>query len=159
MRRRRGNAKMLAMLVLLVGGAGGLLYVAYRAAGAKAKQEQPAKNPAAGPDGPMSEEERVAYVKAHVRVTGLEVGPDTEPDSDKVVPGLFRVTGTVTNGGERKIEKAVLTVYPKGETGEVLGSYVENVAADGLAAGASAQFKFIIPEKKGYGGTFDYKLR
>lgn len=158
MSKRRGSAKALVMVFLLLGGAAGLLYVAYRAAGAKAKQEKTAAE-THGPDGPMTEEERIAYVKAHVRVEGLELGPDTEPDSDKVVPGLYRVTGTVVNEGDRKIDKVILAVYPKNEAGRVLGSYVENIADGGLAPGASGSFRFVVPEKKEYGGTFDYKVR
>ncbi len=160
-RTRRGLSKVLVMVMILIGAGVGLLYVAYRAAGAHSKRaavkEQVHRAAVAEA---MSEEERLAYVEKFVAVNDLQLGPDTKPDSTEPVPGLFRVSGTVVNNGDRKIDQINLAVYPENAQGEVIGSYLDNIAgSEGLAPGASRVFHFQIPEKKEYGGTFRHALR
>lgn len=111
--------------------------------------------------GPMTEAERVAYVKGFVRVDGLEIGPDMGPSGDTRVPGLLRVKGSVVNAGERAVDKVVLTVFPQDAGGEVIAVHVEDVAKKGgpLGPGQTRAFAFTIPDKKAFEGAFDYELR
>lgn len=114
------------------------------------------------PDRELTEEERAAYLSEHCRLEGLTIAPDTRPDDKEViVPGLMRVSGTLFNEGSRKLHKAFVHIYPKDETGKVLGSFVENVASKRgpLAPGDSRAFSFTIPDKKGFAGEFGHSLR
>lgn len=109
----------------------------------------------------MTEEERIAYVRAHIRVDGLEIGPNMKPDRDEPVPGLLEVRGTVINDGDQTVDRVFLHVYPKDEAGKVIGSHVENLARKGglLDPGEKRDFLFTIPDKKEFGGTFDHELK
>ena len=160
-RGRLGSGKVLGMVMLLVFGGLGLWYVAYRAAAAQQKRAA-AKDQAAEATkiGFANEEERLAYVAEHVVVNELQLVPDTKPDSEEIVPGLFRVTGIVINKGDRKIDRIILNVFPENAQGEVIGTYVQNIAgAKGLEPGATQDFKFQVPEKKEYGGKFRHAVR
>ncbi len=109
----------------------------------------------------MSEEERLAYVKAHIRVDGLEIGPNMKPDGDAPVPGLLEVRGTVFNDGDKTVDRVFLHVYPKDEAGKVIGSHIENLARKGglLDPGEKRDFAFTIPDKKEFGGEFDHQIK
>jgi hypothetical protein len=107
-----------------------------------------------------NEEERLAYVAKHVVVNDLQLVPDTKPDSDEIVPGLFRVTGIVVNNGDQKLDEIILQVFPENAQGEVIGTYVQNIAGpQGLEPGGTRDFKFQVPEKKEYGGKFRHAVR
>jgi hypothetical protein len=157
----RGSGKVVGMVMLLVFGGLGLWYVAYRAAATQQKRAAAKEQAVQGTKtGFANEEERIAYVAKHVAVTDLQLVPDTKPDSDEIVPGLFRVTGIVVNNGDQKLDKIILSVYPENAQGEVIGSYVENIAgAKGLEPGGTHDFKFQVPEKKEYGGKFRHTVR
>ena len=108
----------------------------------------------------MSEEQRVAYVEKFVVVKDLELVQDTKPNSEEPVPGLFRVKGVVTNNGDQKLDKIMLNVFPENANGDVIGSYIQNIAGPtGLAPGGTRDFHFQVPEKKEYGGKFRHTLR
>lgn len=159
MRSSQSGKTAVVVLVILVLGAAGLAYVFYEGEAAEApKQAEAAAE--ADPNAPMTEEERAEYLRTHVRIEGLEIAPDTKPDSDEPVPGLLRVKGTVTNAGGRRLERIYLAVYPQDDTGEVIGSYVENITAKKpLDPKQSGDFSFVIPKKKEYAGTFDHAVR
>jgi hypothetical protein len=149
------------MVLLLVLGGGGLLFVAYRAANAQKKksavkeQVEQAQQKLA-----MSEAQRKEYLEQFVTVTDLQLVPDTKPDSDEVVPGLFRVTGFVHNKGDQKLDRIDLHVFPENTAGDVIGAYIQNIAGPtGLAPGATRDFRFQVPEKKEYGGKFSHSVR
>ena len=117
-----------------------------------------AKTPAVA--GKMSEEERVKYIEAHVRVSGLELGPDKMPDRDEVVPGLMRVSGEISNSGSRTIHKVMLAIFPEDKAGKVVGSYYQNIVPPiGLAPSATHKFKFQIPARSELSGKFKHDLR
>jgi hypothetical protein len=158
---QRGASKLMAMIFILVAAGALLLFVAYRAAGTHSKRSQ-SKEAAVQAEAAavMSEEQRVAYLEKFVSITEIELVPDTKPDSDEVVPGLFRVKGVVTNRGDQKLDKIMLAVYPENAQGEVIGSYIQNIAgATGLEPGGTRDFHFQVPEKKEYGGKFRHTLR
>ena len=157
----RGSGKVVAMVLLLLLGGGGLLFVAYRAANAQKKRAEAKEQAKQGEIArEMNEEERKAYVEKYVSVTDLQLVQDTKPDSDEPVPGLFRVTGIVTNQGDQKLTKVELHVYPEDATGKVLGSYIQNIAGPtGLLPGATRDFRFQVPEKKEYGGKFSHQVK
>lgn len=114
----------------------------------------------AGAAGPMTEEERLAYLESSVRVRDMAVRATKKPDSEEVVPGLLEVTGVLENQGDRPLEKAVVVVYPKDAAGEVIGGHYENVIIRGaLQPGESRNFRFAIPDKKEFGGEFTHGLR
>ena len=110
--------------------------------------------------GRMTDEERVKYLNEHVKVEELHIKPDTEPESDKLVPGLMRITGRAVNNCNKAIEKANLLILRKNEEGKVITSNLENVAAKGpLKPGESRDFLFRVPAKKDYSGEFDHAWR
>ncbi len=110
--------------------------------------------------GAMTEEERVKYVADHVRVSGVTIGPDKMPDTDKPVPGLLRVAGEVSNSGPKVIQKVTLAVFPQDEAEKVLGSYYQNIApAGGLKPNEVQKFNFQIPKRPNFGGKFRHSLR
>lgn len=161
---RRGAARAGGIAIVLALAAGGAYL--YLAAGDVSAPVEP--DPGAGegrdadsPRGPMTEAERVAYVKRHVKVEGLRIGPDLQPDGETPVPGLLSVQGEVVNGGERAVSKVILTVLPKDAKGEVLSAHVEDVAKKGpaLGPGDRREFRFTIPDKKSFEGDFGYELR
>ncbi len=111
-------------------------------------------------DGRMTDEERVAYLNEHVQLQELKLAPDTEPNSEKVVPGLLRITGKVMNQGERTVEEAHLMVLPKNADGKIVSSYIDHVLAKGpLKPGELRPFLFRVPAKPDYDGSFDHKWR
>jgi hypothetical protein len=109
------------------------------------------------------EHERETYVEKNLEITGFDIGPDTKPDEDggvKHVGGLLRVSGLVTNKGDRAVRTARIGVHIQDANGNVIGSYFNDIAGDKkLAPGESRPFKFQIPEKKEYGGKFTFSLR
>lgn len=107
-----------------------------------------------------SDAERRRYVEEHMSVSEVSVDPDTKPDNDGEVPGLLRVTGKVHNNGEHEIKDVRMVLFMLGETEEPLGTFLENVLGKRvLPPGESRDFKFTIPDKKGYSGRFRHKLR
>ena len=113
--------------------------------------------------GPIEDEtERARYVGAQVEVSDVDVAHDTQPDGDGgvvVIGGLLKVAGRVHNKGERAIRAARLKLYLKDAEGKVIGTYFnEVVGKTPLKGGESRPFKFTVPEKKEYGGTFAYQL-
>jgi hypothetical protein len=152
--------KLVTMILLLIFGGFGLWYVAYRAATTQQKRAATKDGQVVAPSGKLTEEQRLVYVQQHIVVSEIQLVPDTKPDSDEVVPGLFRVSGVVVNNGDRKIDLITLTVHPENAAGEVIGTYNENIAgAKGLEPGAKREFKFQVPEKKEYGGRFRHTVR
>jgi len=111
----------------------------------------------------MGDEERRKYIAHFVEVSDLSVDPDTKSAEDggvTVVPGLLRVTGVVENKGDEPVDEIVLILHPLGETNEVLSTYSEDIAGGRpLAPGQKKPFKFLIPEKKEYGGRFLHSRR
>lgn len=153
--------KLVTMVLLLIFGGFGLWYVAYRAATTQQKRATAKETgQVVGKSGVLTEEQRLVYVQQHVVVSEIQLVPDTKPDSDEVVPGLFRVSGVVVNNGDHKIDLITLTVHPENAAGEVIGTYNENIAGPkGLEPGAKRDFKFQVPEKKEYGGRFRHTVR
>ncbi|MEL6190090.1 MAG: FxLYD domain-containing protein [Myxococcota bacterium] len=154
--RRRGLARTLLLVTL---GAGLLVLAAWLMSSGSPPPVAPAEGPP--PQGPMTEEERLAYIRAFVRIDGLAIGPDLRPDSDEPVPGLLRVQGEVVNEGEREIERVFLEVFPMDDAGAVLAAHVEDVVRRGgaLEPGQRRAFRFTIPDKKAFTGRFDHGLR
>lgn len=154
---RRGSAKttVLVLVVLLAAGAFGA-YMMFSPEVSNPQVKLPEVK-----EGPMSEEERVAYVKAHVILEGLQILPDTKPDSDEPVPGLLRVKGEVENQGEQALEKLMVAVYPRDAAGEVVAAHMEDVLNKGpdLKPGARRDFSFTIPDRGTADGDFDHELR
>jgi hypothetical protein len=151
----------MAMVLLLIMGGGGLLFVAYRAANAQ-KKRAAAKEQAVKAEQAvrMTEAERKEYLEKFVVVNDLQLVPDTKPDSDEPVPGLFRVTGIVHNQGEQHLDRIDLHVFPENASGDVIGAYIQNIAGPkGLGPGATRDFRFQVPEKKEYGGKFSHSVR
>ncbi len=108
----------------------------------------------------MTEEERIKYIAAHVRVSGVTMAPDKMPDSDKPVPGLLRVSGEVSNSGPKLLQKVTLAVFPQDETEKVLGSYYQNITPPGgLKPNEVQKFKFQIPKRPNFAGKFRHSLR
>ncbi|MFO0729223.1 MAG: FxLYD domain-containing protein [Myxococcota bacterium] len=122
-----------------------------------------APGPTAAPVKVMGEEERKAYVAAHVLIEDVAVGPDQRPDGEggtKPVGGLFQVTGNLVNNGESPVSPVFLQITLLAEDETVLGSYVEDVTKGRpAAAGTTKPFKFVVPEKKGYAGKFLQKVQ
>lgn len=109
----------------------------------------------------MTEEERRAYIKAHVRVEDLAIGPNMMPDRDEAVPGLLEVRGSIVNDGDRALDRVFVHIYPKDADGKVIGSHIENIAKKGglLDPGERREFEFTIPDKKEFGGDFDHTIQ
>lgn len=111
----------------------------------------------------VPEEERMAYIAKSVTVSDLKIEGDHKPGEDGGtlrIGGLLRVTGKVINNGDRPVKPVNMILTTFGETNEVLGSYVESLTGDRtLEPGASHEFKFEIPEKPGFQGRYDQKLR
>lgn len=158
-RTQRGGAKSAVLLVLGIVALGGLGYSMLGREAPKTTSPLHQAEQKAEP-GQMSEVERSAYVKAHVRVAGIEVTPDTDPDGNPV-PGLLRVSGQVSNDGERGVHKVVFTMLPKDADGEILSAHVADLAKKGgeLKPSEVRDFAFTIPDKKAFEGAFDYDLR
>lgn len=124
------------------------------------QREEPAASVGSPQPGLMTEEERQAYVKEHVRVVDLKVGPDTKPDSEEPVPGLLRVTGKVINEGDREIDRVVVVVFPKDGKGEVMAIDQQDVIIDlPFEPDEIREFRFQIRDRPGFSGTFDHELR
>lgn len=153
------NTPIMALGGLLV--AGGLAYFAL------AKGSEPAAKPKAAPAhkvaGAMTEEERVAYVKQFVQVSDIEIGVDVHVKADGTsveTPGLLKVTGKVTNTGDKKVRKIVFVLNPKDAEGKVLGTDQEDIAENKvLAPGASRDFSFTIREREGFKGDYEHRLK
>lgn len=110
------------------------------------------------PNRPMTEAEREAYVKEFVKVVDLAVGPDLDPDGNEV-PGLDRISGKVTNTGDRPVDKVVVVVYPKDDQGQVLGVEQQDVIKRGLLEpGEVEAFHFQIRKRKAFAGRFDHEV-
>lgn len=109
--------------------------------------------------GEMTEEERVAYVKANVRAADLDIVPDTKPGMDEEVPGLMRVTGKLVNEGDRWVDKVIVVVYPKDAAGEVLGVEQADVVETRLEPEEIIDFHFQVRKRPEYSGNFDHELR
>lgn len=108
----------------------------------------------------MTEEERLEYIAAHVRVSGVTMAPDKMPDSEKPVPGLLRVSGEVSNSGPKRLQKVTLAVFPQDETEKVLGSYYQNITPPGgLKPNEVQKFNFQIPKRPNFAGKFRHSLR
>jgi len=108
----------------------------------------------------MTDEEREAYVREHVRVFDLKVGPDLKPGSDEPVPGLLRVRGKVANEGEETIDTVVVVVLPKNETGKVIAMEQQDVIIDApFTPGEVREFSFQIRDRPEFAGAFDHELR
>lgn len=121
----------------------------------------PSPKPEAALDGPMTEEERRAYVRAHVKVEDLEIGPDLKAGAEDPVAGLLRVRGQMVNTGGRAVERVIFALYPKDEEGRVIASHLHDAVRQGgpLEPGERRDFRFTIPNRGGAGGAFDHELR
>ncbi len=153
---------------LLVGGA-----IAYWATTTRVSQKdldgiagKIAKTPVgqAANDALMTDEERRAYIAAHVVVEDLVVDADTkegEKGDTVVVPGLLRAHGQVINKGERPVTPVTLQILLLAKDGqEVIGAYLEDVSGGKrLEPGATRKFAFTLPDKKEWGGTFKHAFR
>ncbi len=107
-----------------------------------------------------SDEERRAYVDAHMSVSDVDIGADEKPDGEGEVPGLLRVTGQVSNTGDRNIKDVRLVLFMLDDSDEVVGTFLENILDKrDLPPGDKKPFKFTIPDKKEYSGRFRHKLR
>lgn len=151
-----GKVAIVLVLVLAVLG-GGLAWFLVQDDG---PSEPAPKADADDPNREMTDEERAAYLPQHVKLEGLTLEPDRRKDTNEVVPGLLRFSGTLVNAGPRRLHKAFVKVFPKDDAGEVLGSFVQNAAAKGgpLAPGESRDFSFTLPDKKGFSGQFGHAL-
>jgi hypothetical protein len=151
----RGGARAVVLLVVALGLAIAGWWLLLRA------EPAPAPPPPTKGGGPMSEAERIAYVKEHVTLEAFEVAPDTKPDSDEPVPGLLRVKGEIANRGPRPVSKVVVAVYPRDAAGEVVAAYVEDVLKErsSLEPGAQERFEFTIPDRSTPAGDFARELR
>jgi hypothetical protein len=110
--------------------------------------------------GVMTEEERQAYVREHVRAVDLKIGPDLKPGTDEPVPGLLRVTGKVINEGDETIDAVVVVVLPKNEEGEVMAMDQQDVIIDDpFEPGEIREFRFQVRDRPGFSGAFDHELR
>ena len=109
----------------------------------------------------VPEEERLAYVKSHLKLHDLRIEPDTRPDDAAVVvPGVLRVHGVVENTGDKPVSSAKLIVHTQDETNGVIGTYVEEILGKkALEPGDRRPFKFKIPDKKEFAGRFLHDLR
>lgn len=108
----------------------------------------------------MTEVERRAYIKEHVVLENLSLGPDQKPEDEGPVPGLLRVSGTIRNEGARRLSEAHLNVYPEDKGGRVVTSYVEEILEGrGLGSGEARNFIFRIPARPEFSGEFTYRLR
>jgi hypothetical protein len=111
----------------------------------------------------VSEEERAAYVQANVTASDVKIDSDLKPDADGgmvKIAGLLRVSGRVTNNGDRPVKPVHLMLNLLGETNEVLGTFLEDVTGGRpLEPAESREFKFTIPEKKEFNGRFQHKLK
>ncbi|MEL7367411.1 MAG: hypothetical protein AAFN74_00755 [Myxococcota bacterium] len=114
----------------------------------------------AGPSiGQLTQKERADYLENKLLVEGFTVEPETRPDTQKPVPGVLRVKGQVKNTGDLAVDKVVMFVNTKDETGIVVSTFQQNLADRGpLAPGEVRSFLFRIPARKTF-TDFDYKLR
>lgn len=106
----------------------------------------------------IDEAARAEYVKAQVRVVDLKVEPDKKPDRDEVVHGLLRVTGTVVNSGDQKLDSVFLSVRLQDADGNVISVFEENVARPLLGPNETRSFKFTIPANPKFSGQFQHAL-
>lgn len=115
------------------------------------------------PDTIVSDAEREAYVKAHLTVSGLDVGPDVKPGDDGgVVPigGLMKAAGLVKNNGDQAVKNASIIINLLDANDKVIGTYFHDVLGNKrLAPGEERPFKFELPQKKDYSGKFSHSLR
>lgn len=115
-------------------------------------------------DALMTDEERRAYIQAHVVVEDLVVDADTkegEKGDTVPVPGLLRAHGKVINKGDRPVNPITLQLLLLGKDGqEVIGAYLEDVSGGArLEPGATRNFAFTLPDKKEWGGTFKHGFK
>lgn len=116
----------------------------------------------AAADAVMTDEERRAYIQAHVVAEGVEVGVDTKEEDGKTIPipGLLRVRGTVVNKGDRGVTPVTLQILLMDKQDQVLGAYLEDVSAGKrLEGGASRAFTFQLPDNREWGGTFKHAFK
>jgi hypothetical protein len=110
----------------------------------------------------MTDEERRAYIQAHVVAEGVEVGVDTKEEEGKTIPipGLLRVRGQVLNKGDRGVTPITLQVLLLDKQDKVLGAYLEDVSGGKrLEPGASRAFTFQLPDNREWGGTFKHAFK
>ena len=144
----------------LAGGIGATaVLVTLFAAGSKVDDPVRPPSRAVGPLS-MTDAEREAYLKQHVTLENLALGPDRKPKDEGLVPGLLRFSGTVRNRGTRTLAEAHLSVYPHDTEGKVIASYLEEIL-DGraLGPGETRDFAFRIPARSAFSGAFSHRLR
>lgn len=155
---------LITAVLVFVGTAGGAWF-AYRAAkNAEAKHAIEAKaapKPAPADDSITQEDERVKYVEASISVSDLAIGPDLKPGDDAgVVAGLLRVSGTVTNKGDKGVRTVRVVVNLQDKDDKVIGTYLEDaLGGKRLGPGESRPFKFVVPDKKEFSGRFLSSVR
>lgn len=114
----------------------------------------------AGTDDVVDEAERKDYLAKYVELSELKVEPDQKPDDAGPVQGLLAAQGVVSNKGPRGLRSLKVVILPEDASKNVLGAYTEDVlSGQRLAPGDSKAFKFTVPAKPGFAGTFQQHLK